>query len=337
MIAAADAALSTRRRRRSGEVGGRPAGHRHQLAWALQDRPDLLTGAGADAPIRSVLRLIDTLCDVGASAIIRPPCPRCGRVIRLHRPIDGKWLCRNCTAKTRAQPCARCGAVREAATRDEHGRPLCAHCLITDPANRETCIECGRRRPVSVRTDNGPLCGVRTSPVLTCAICGRTAACVVSTATGKPWCFACQQRWIRCAGCGQVARCVAAPSTSRCARCAPGPRTAGAAARAAANPDDCTTGGALAARSRSACTNCSPTTPGTIPPTGMPSTGRWPRPNGPTRSARRLDAARAPVLRELAGRARRTHRTLDELPTGKTVEHLRSVLSRESCRAATNT
>ncbi|MDV3133260.1 hypothetical protein [Mycobacterium sp. 29Ha] len=41
--------------------------------------------------------------------------------------------------------------------------------------------------------------------VLTCAICGRTAACVVSKATDKPWCLACKQRWIRCTGCGEVA------------------------------------------------------------------------------------------------------------------------------------
>jgi len=132
------------------------AGQRHRLAWALQDRPDLLTGAGAEAPVPTVLRLIDRLCDFEARTIVRPACPGCGRVIHLHRPIGGKRLCRNCTAKTRAQPCARCGAVREAATRDEHGKPLCPYCLITDPANQEACTDCGRRRPVSVRTDNGP-------------------------------------------------------------------------------------------------------------------------------------------------------------------------------------
>jgi hypothetical protein len=49
--------------------------------------------------------------------------------------------------------------VREAATRDEHGQPLCPNCLITDPANHETCLDCGRRRPVSLRTADGPLCG----------------------------------------------------------------------------------------------------------------------------------------------------------------------------------
>lgn len=112
------------------------AGQRHQLAWALSDRPDLLTGAGAEAPIPSVLRLIDRLCDAGAQTIIRPACPGCDRVIHLHRPIAGRWLCRNCTAKSRAQPCSRCGAVREAATRDERGRPLCPNCLITDAANQ---------------------------------------------------------------------------------------------------------------------------------------------------------------------------------------------------------
>ena len=69
---------------------------------------------GAAADRRSV--------DAGASGIVRPACPRCGRVIHsAPSPIDGQWVCRNCAAKSRAEPCARCGAVREAATRDEHG------------------------------------------------------------------------------------------------------------------------------------------------------------------------------------------------------------------------
>jgi hypothetical protein len=59
------------------------AGRRHQLAWTLQDQPGLLTGAGAQAPVPSVLRLIGALCDAGATGIVRPPCPHCGRVIPL--------------------------------------------------------------------------------------------------------------------------------------------------------------------------------------------------------------------------------------------------------------
>jgi hypothetical protein len=181
------------------------AGQRQRLAWALQDRPGLLTGEGAEAPVPSVLRLIDRLCDVGAQAIVHPACPGCGRVVHLHRPIGGKWLCRNCTARSRAQPCSRCGAVREAAARDEDGRPLCPHCLTTNPANQEDCSKCGRRRPVSVRTPGGPLCpSCRPVPIAACSICGRQAPCETSMTTGRPWCRACQQRWAECSSCGKT-------------------------------------------------------------------------------------------------------------------------------------
>jgi hypothetical protein len=181
------------------------AGQRYRLAWALEDHPELLTGAGAQAPTPSVLRLIDELCEAGAQAIIRPACPHCRRVIRLHRSIGGQWLCRTCVARTRAQPCSRCGAVREAATRDDQGRPLCPRCLITDPANQEVCIECDRRRPVAVRTSDGPKCETcRPLKVLNCSLCGRQTPCLISRTTGEPWCLACKQRWVRCAGCDEV-------------------------------------------------------------------------------------------------------------------------------------
>jgi hypothetical protein len=81
-------------------------------------------------------------------------------------------------ARSRAEPCSRCGAVREAATRDEDGRPLCPHCLVTDPASQETCAGCDRRRPVSVRTLNGPLCATCTRSDAgfwtSCPACGET-------------------------------------------------------------------------------------------------------------------------------------------------------------------
>ncbi|MGH9192774.1 MAG: hypothetical protein ACRDZ0_09945, partial [Acidimicrobiales bacterium] len=181
-------------------------GQRHRLAWALQDRPELLTGAGAEASVPSVLRLIDKLCDAGATSIVRPPCPACGRVIPLVKPRDGRRLCRNCVARSRAEQCARCGAVREAATRDDQGRPLCPYCLITDPANQETCTICGRRRPVSVRAPEGPVCPTcRPWKTMTCAICGRHGPSLISKTTGQPWCRACTQRWASCTRCGELA------------------------------------------------------------------------------------------------------------------------------------
>lgn len=305
------------------------AGQRHRLAWALADRPELLTGAGADAPVPSVLRLIDVLCDAGATRIIRPACPRCHRVLRLHRPIEGQWLCRNCVAKHRAQPCSRCGVVREAATRDEHGRPLCPNCLIGDPANQETCLGCRRRRRVAVRTPDGPLCeNCRPWTVATCGICGNTAPCLISKTTGQPWCRACKQRWARCAGCAQVlpvrggtsdeplcSTCTrpdpefwrSCPNcgqpgrllTGRCARCTVHQRL-----RALFSNDDGEIRPHLQALHHALATTQRPAT-----------VAAW------------LDKSAAPaLLRELDGQGELTHQGLDELPAGKPVEHLRAVL-----------
>jgi hypothetical protein len=39
---------------------------------------------------------------------------------------------------------------------------------------------------------------------VTCSICGRSASCEISQATGRPWCKACQKRRARCAGCGRA-------------------------------------------------------------------------------------------------------------------------------------
>ena len=181
------------------------AGQLRRLAWALQDHPELLTGAGARAPVPSVLRLIGALADAGAQRIIRPACPHCGRVIALVKPRDGVRLCRNCVARSRAVTCSRCGVVRQAAARDGHGRPLCFYCLTSDPANLETCVRCARRRVVSVRTPGGPLCpGCRPVKTMVCSICARVAPAEISKITGEPWCRACQKRRACCAVCGSI-------------------------------------------------------------------------------------------------------------------------------------
>ena len=224
LVTTVDPALSTDTVATAVGVVTSHAGQRRQLAWALEDRPELLTGAGAETPVPTVLRLIDALCDAGAQGIVRPSCPHCGRVIALVKPRDGVRLCRNCVAKSRAEPCSSCGAVREPATRDSHGDPLCPYCLIIDPANQESCTACHRRRPVAVRRGDGPLCATcRPVKTMTCAICDRVAPCEVSEATGKPRCHACQQRWMSCSGCGEV-RPVGGGTmqTPLCAACLPG-------------------------------------------------------------------------------------------------------------------
>jgi hypothetical protein len=305
-------------------------GQRQQLAWALQDRPELLTGAGAEAAVPSVLRLIDALHQAGANGVERPPCPHCGRVIALVKPRNGVRLCRNCVAKSRAEPCARCSAVREAATRDEHGQPLCPNCLIADPANQETCLRCGRRRRVSVRTPDGPLCGsCRPWKTLTCGICGRTAPCLISEATGQPWCRACKQRWARCAGCGQL-RPVRGGTRDEplCATCTrPDPEFW----RSCPN---CGQPGRIH-NGRRGCATCTVQQrlrellgddSGEIRPDLQALYHALTAANRPTTVVTWLDRSAAPtILRDLAGRPL-THQALDELPSGKPVEHLRSVL-----------
>ena len=103
------------------------------------------------------------------------------------RPRDGVRLCRNCVASSRAVTCSRCGVVREAATRDERGQPLCPYCMICDPANLETCAGCDRRRIVSVRAPGGPLCpACRPAKTMICSICARVGPAEISKITGEP-------------------------------------------------------------------------------------------------------------------------------------------------------
>lgn len=310
-------------------VFSKPA-YLQKLAWVIEENPGLLTGGGAHAPIGGVLRLIDELCDAGARAVTRPACPRCQRAVRLYRRIGGLWCCRNCVARSRAQPCARCGAVREAATRDEHGRPLCPYCLITDPANLETCTGCGRRRPVSVRTPGGPLCGnCRPVKTMTCSICGRRAPCYVSKATGQPWCEPCRHRWARCTACGQLRQVrggtLAAPLCATCARPEPGFWR---------RCPDCGQPGRI---HQARCARCTIQRrlrellggqAGEIRPQLQPLYQALASADRPGTVEGWLNKSAAPaILRDLAARDQPvTHHMLDELPPGKTVEHLRAVL-----------
>ena len=205
LVASIDPALDAQLVRAAIGSAAPQRGQRRRLAWALQDRPELLTGAGAQAPVPAVLRLIDALAEHGSGRVVRPPCPHCGRILALVKPRDRVRLCRNCVARSRAETCSRCGVHREAATRDEQGRALCPKCLITDPANLETCLGCRRRRPVSIRTPAGPLCpSCRPIATVTCSICGRSAPGSISKLTGQACCHACLQRRARCSGCGDV-------------------------------------------------------------------------------------------------------------------------------------
>lgn len=192
---------------------------RRRLAWALQAEPGLLTGAGASGP-PALGRLVAELRRVGATRVIAPVCPRCGRAVRLTQVEGGRRICAACYQRLRATPCAGCGAVRPPATRDADGRPRCSRCQQADPANLEPCAGCGRRRPVSRRTTHGPLChSCYRAPLATCSGCGRTRPCY-RVGSGAPRCQRCARRVEVCARCGRTAPVTARrPEGPLCASC----------------------------------------------------------------------------------------------------------------------
>lgn len=304
-------------------------GQRRRLAWALADRPDLLTGAGAQAPVPSVLRLVDRLCDAGATHIVRPACPHCGRVVPLVKPRGGVRLCRMCVARSRAERCIRCQAVREPATRDQGGAPICPSCLVRDPVNHETCSGCGRLRPVSMRRGDGVLCETcRPHKVLTCAICGHLGPALISETTGQPWCRACSQRWVRCGRCDQVRPLRGGtrhePLCATCTRSEPRFWKA------------CNSCGQPGRIHKGSCARCrvdrnlrellgDPT--GAIRPQHRPLYEALVATERPATVARWLGHSTAPaILRSLDLDSGLTHEALDTLAPSKPLEHLRAVL-----------
>jgi hypothetical protein len=302
--------------------------YQQKIAWALEAEPGLLTGDGHLAPLRAILRLIDLLHTAGVAGIVRPSCPGCHRVVRIDKPLDGQRVCRTCIAHSRVEECSRCGATRDPATRDDQGRPLCPNCLITDPANLESCINCGRRRLVNTRTPQGPLCpSCPPLPLSTCSICAKEKPCGTSRITGRPWCPDCQRRSAPCSACGRLAA-IASGTSARplCADCTtpevwhtcptctdPDYPHPGQCVRCLINqrlgdllgPASDSLHPALEALRHNIATTEHPTT-----------ARRWL--NKPSI---------APVLSDLAtGRRALTHQSLDELPDSPPLAHLRQVL-----------
>ncbi len=189
---------------------------------------------------------------------------------------------------------------------------------------------CRRRRPVSTRTPDGPLCqNCRPWKMLACSICGRHGPCVISKATGKPWCRACKQRWARCARCGTVAPVRAgtadAPLCPACAlpgaglwRSCPGCRRAGRI----------TAGRCVTCQLRKRLRDLLGGPGGTIRPGLQALHDNLAGYERPATVLGWLRKSTAPaILRELStGQRPLTHAALDELPDGKPLRHLRAVL-----------
>jgi hypothetical protein len=302
--------------------------YQQRLAWALEANPALLTGDGHLAPLRAIPRFTEILHDAGVAGVVRPCCGRCGRMVRIDKPLDGVRVCRTCIAHSRTEPCARCGKPREPVTRDEDGQPVCANCFIAAPENLETCTGCGRVRPVDRRTPDGPLCA-RCPPltVLACSVCGQTGPCGTSRATGKPWCPACQRRRAACSACGRHdAIASGTPGRPLCASCTPPPPWAGCPV--CSGPDHPSPGQCARCLVNARLTELMGPDGESLPP-GLQALRREIAGAEHTITANRWlsKPSVAPVLSGLAaGTIPLTHKALDELPRRPALDYLRQTL-----------
>ncbi|MFE0055355.1 hypothetical protein [Streptomyces sp. NPDC059003] len=179
-----------------------------RLLWALEDIPDLLKGRGALGPPKTAA-LAQALVDRGAVDVTVPACPICHRTVRLEVPGEGMRCCTECWHASRPQTCVRCGRSRPVGGRTHDGAPLCRSCIHTDPFNHRACVRCGAVRIMVERTEHGGLCGrCRQLPQSVCSVCGRTAPCHFAKSS-VPLCEPCSEmakpREV-CAGCGAARR-----------------------------------------------------------------------------------------------------------------------------------
>jgi hypothetical protein len=278
--------------------------------------------------LRAIPWLAEALHAAGVAGIARPACPSCHRVVRIDRPPNGVRVCRTCLARSRAQQCARCGARREPVTRDDQGRPLCAHCLVTDPANLETCTGCARRRRVHWRTPHGPLCSrCLPLPLLTCSVCGQITPCGISRATGRALVPACQRRTAACSACGRLAPIASGTlADPLCAGCTPPPAWAGCPV--CSDPGHPSPGQCARCLINRRLDELMGPAAGSLPP-GLQALRRE------IATAEHPDTAMlwltnpsiAPVMAGLAaGRIPLTYQALDSLPQTRALAHLRQTL-----------
>lgn len=114
---------------------------RRRLAHALVSDPDLLTSGRPEGPPQ-LERLIRALLEIDARQLVLPRCAHCGQPKPLPQRDGRLRICSDCDQRRRAatEPCTVCGATRQIACRDRHGKPRCARCHPYDEPNPDTRI-----------------------------------------------------------------------------------------------------------------------------------------------------------------------------------------------------
>lgn len=177
--------------------------NRSKVANRLVDRPDLLTGAGAQGTA-TIVTLVAELRSRGVAGVVAPSCPFCDRDARLSHGRDGLRCCKSCWNQAHAKPCARCAHVTAMVRRTDHGESLCGRCARVEPSLHEKCSDCGRLALPARRDGDTVLCkNCSQPPTTTCSSCGRVKPCLQAD-TAPPQCKNCagKLRAEPCSECG---------------------------------------------------------------------------------------------------------------------------------------
>lgn len=122
-------------------------------------------------------------------------CSRCGLVKPLVKRAK-EPICRSCRWRMLLEPCVDCGCARPVSARTERG-PLCGYCQRKRKGNQlhkvASCSECRRTRPVSTKVKGEPVCDYcqRKRKAVPCSKCGQSRPVNARTSEGEPLCSSC--------------------------------------------------------------------------------------------------------------------------------------------------
>ena len=138
--------------------------------------------------------------------LVTEPCAACGKVrVPAARQPDGHPLCEACYQRPE-QACSKCGTLARVKARTDDG-PLCRQCYTRYQRPRRVCGRCGRTRLIAQRAtaDTPDVCVSCCQGVTgTCTVCGRVRPCS-GTRSGKLVCQSCRPRQKRpCCRCGRT-------------------------------------------------------------------------------------------------------------------------------------
>jgi hypothetical protein len=185
----------------------KPGKQRNMTAAYLMQHSDGLTSGDSSAP-PGVAELVRVLRAAGHRRFALPRCLRCSAERKLPYVVESGRVCTACFLRVNAEPCSTCGRVKPVSVRSHQG-PICGECWRKSPERMETCSSCGEPGPVARRRAGGAICPkCYASPPAECAGCGQIGP-IHSRRSGLALCRACYVQPERpCARCGTIGRVV---------------------------------------------------------------------------------------------------------------------------------